>query len=670
MKTSVRIIYTFIAILGIACIFSSFKRNAEKPVDFAFPYKQAGLTERQAAAHLLSRFTYGPTKEAVDEVVKMGLEQWFQQQLDGNVPDDSLNKMLVQYEDINLTNNQVEDKYPRQAKLVKLAIKDGSIHPDSVNKGDQKAYRAQLKIYMDLKGYKPEQELIRQFINQKILRAAYTNNQLQELLTDFWFNHFNVSLTKNQCALYVPSFERDIIRPNVTGKFSDLLIATAKSPAMLIFLDNYTSSGQRLSAAELAANANPEMMMGVNLKNRPADKKPNAQNKLPLNSDTAGKVKKVLKKPGAGLNENYAREVMELHTLGVDGGYTQNDVTQAARVLTGWTIAPIGEDGSYGAGYKKVMENIGEQNLEKRGFIHQGDFLFVPTRHDNQEKMVLGKRFPANGGYEEGMQLLNMLAHHPSTAKFISTKLATRFVNDQPPKRIIDKMAKTFTSSDGDIRQVMIAMVTSAEFWKVDALREKTKSPFELAISAVRSLDANVTQPYQLFNWINRMGQKMYYYQAPTGFPDKGQYWINTGALLNRMNFGLALAAQRIPGVKINLFALNNNHEPESAEAALLTYSKLILPERNLEKTLERLKPMLSDPNLTAKVQNAADKTAAPQPVPLQKPVMGNTNTMEMGNVIKDKPVTVNPKQALIANNNMLAQVVGVIIGSPEFQRK
>ena len=228
-------------------------------------------------------------------------------------------------------------------------------------------------------------------------------------------------------------------------------------------------------------------------------------------------------------------------------------------------------------------------------------------------------------------------------------------------------MSKTFLSTDGDIKQVLMTMVSAPEFWAASALREKTKSPFELAISAVRGLDAQITQPYQLYNWINKMGQKMYYYQAPTGFPDRGQYWINTGALLNRMNFGLALAAQRIPGVKINLLALNNNHEPESSEAALTTYSRLIMPERDLTKTIERLKPLLNDPELTAKVAKAAEKAPVPQPK------MTATANGEKDAIGMSKQDTADRRKQLTlqaSNNNMLAQVVGVIIGSPEFQRK
>jgi hypothetical protein len=232
-------------------------------------------------------------------------------------------------------------------------------------------------------------------------------------------------------------------------------------------------------------------------------------------------------------------------------------------------------------------------------------------------------------------------------------------VSDQPSPKLIDKMSKTFIKTDGDIKQVLIIMVSSAEFWKADALREKTKSPFELAISAVRSLDAKITQPYQLFSWISKMGQKMYYYQAPTGFPDRGQYWINTGALLNRMNFGLALASQRIPGVKVDLAALNNNHEPESAEAALITYGKIIMPERNLSTTIKRLTPMLKDPDLDKKVENAAAKnTESP-------PDNAMSDEGARASIKKDR---INKNEDI--KNSELAQVVGVILGSPEFQRK
>jgi uncharacterized protein (DUF1800 family) len=284
----------------------------------------------------------------------------------------------------------------------------------------------------------------------------------------------------------------------------------------------------------------------------------------------------------------------------------------------------------------------------------------------------LGKHFGPDGGYREGVDLLEMLAHQPATAQFICRKIAVRFVSDNPPKTLVDKMVKTFLQQDGDIKKVLITMVDAPEFWGKEALREKTKSPFELAISSVRSLDATINQPYQLYNWITKMGQKMYYYQAPTGFPDKGQYWINTGALLNRMNFGLALSADRIPGIKVDLAALNNHHEPESAQAALITYSKLMMPERDLNATIKRLSPMLEDPNLGKKVEEATSKTAPVKPVDAGTQPMVFTNEAKKTGDKNSMPAskTYVAMQSRPGNNSMLAQVVGVIIGSPEFQRR
>ena len=641
-------------------LLSFFQIPTYKP-HFSFPYKKAGLTEREAAAHLLSRFTYGAIPGQIDEVINIGLEKWFEQQLNGGLADDSLNQRLSGYDALKLSNEQIANAFPKPGQILRMAVKDGKVDKDSV-KIDKKEYREQLQAYMQQNNLRPEQELYRQFINQKVLRAAYSNNQLQEMLTDFWFNHFNVSITKNDCAQFIPDYERDVIRPNVFGKFENLLLATAKSPAMLLYLDNFSSSGENTNA-NLPQNQKLRQMIQQKQEGMVTDSAQKNQFKKLQNA-----------KKAQGLNENYAREVMELHTLGVDGGYTQQDVTQAARVLTGWTIYPMGDNG-YGNAIKKVIEKFGEDKLSEHGFVHEGDFLFAINRHDNKEKTVLGKTFAANGGYEEGVQLLIMLAHHPSTAKFISRKIAVRFVSDNPPQSLIDKMAKTFTEKDGDIKEVLITMATAPEFWSKDVIREKTKSPFELAISAIRALNVDIKQPYQLFVWADKMGQKMYFYQAPTGFPDKGQYWINTGALLNRMNFGLAIASQRIAGTRLDLLALNNRHEPESATAALLTYGKLIMPERNLDETVKRLTPMLNDPELVKKVNQAADKNTVQQTSIANNEVVMNDDMNDgIGNKgekgkkgLKKGNATL---QTVTGNNTMLSQVVGIIIGSPEFQRK
>jgi len=662
MKAQFKYLLLFAAFTASAVMLTSFFRGPRLPEkSYSFPYKKAGLTERQAAAHLLNRFTYGATPGQIDAVVNMGLEKWFQQQLEAKQPDPALDSMLAQYKDLTLTNEQIVAEYPKAGQLVRMAVKEGIISKDSVNalKTDKKEYREQIKAYMDKNGLKPQQELLRQFVNSKIYRATYTNNQLQEVLTDFWFNHFNVSFTKNDCAEFIPVYERDAIRPNVLGKFDKLLLATAKSPAMLYFLDNFSSVGVNPNAKQPNARRaqfieqQQQQMMEAN---------PNSpQAKFLANAQKAKKAQ--------GLNENYAREVMELHTLGVDGGYTQTDVTQAAKVLTGWTIYPMGEYGKYA-----------RNNAGGNGSVHEGDFLFASNRHDEGQKVVLGHTFPAGGGYQEGVDLLEMLAHNPSTAKFITKKIAVRFVSDNPSQSLLDKMAKSFTDHDGDIKEVLITMASAPEFWNGQALREKTKSPFELAISSVRALNAHITAPYPLYLWITKMGQKLYYYQAPTGFPDKGQYWINTGALLNRMNFGLALATKRIPGISFDLKALNNNHEPESAQEGLSTYGKLIMPERNLDQTIARLTPMLNDPDLVKKVDDAAGKTPSAQAASMeaaQDPMMDakvndaknyKPKLNKGGGAANDRLMYAmqnNPGQ-----NTMLSQVVGILIGSPEYQRR
>ncbi len=663
MKAAPKSLYVLVIVLITGVLFSSFEVPDQSRINF--PYKQAGLTERQAAAHLLSRFTFGAKPGDVDAVVSEGLEKWFEQQLTAQLQDDKLNQFLGGYDALKLSNTEIVNTYPKGAQVLRMAIRDGVIDKDSVNKKeDKREYRNQVAAYMQQKGIKPQQELYRQLIGQKVLRATYSNNQLQELLTDFWFNHFNVSITKNNCAEFIPVYERDAIRPNVLGRFEDLLMATAKSPAMLMYLDNFSSAG-----------TNTNLQLNPQLRQRFS-----AQMRREMEDSSSPKAKALNKiqkaKKAQGLNENYAREVMELHTLGVEGGYTQQDVTQAARVLTGWTVYPMGEYG-YGGAMKSAIQRLGEERLNKIGFVHDGDFLFAVNRHDNGEKLVLGKKFPANKGYEEGVDLLKMLAHHPSTAKFISRKIAVRFVSDNPSPGLVNKMAKTFTEKDGNIKQVLISMVSSPEFWGKEAVRQKTKSPFELAISSVRSLNAQIKEPIQLNNWITKMGQKLYFYQAPTGYPDRGQYWINTGALLNRMNFGLALASQRIPGITLNLAALNKNHEPESADAALITYSKLIMPERNLDETIKRLTPLLNNPDLEKKIDEAAGKTASSQ----QANIGMNEDAMVIEDATNKKINDKIGKKGLgkssfasmtnaVGNNSTFAQVIGIIIGSPEFQKK
>ncbi len=675
MKKQVQATSTLVFLIGAFIFLTAytFTETVSNKYAVKFPYRKAGLTEKQAAAHLLSRFTYGATPKQVDEVVKMGLENWFTKQLDADLPEDSLNVLLSPYEVFSKTNKEIANTYLDGGQIRRKAVKEGLIPQDSLGKLEYKERKGMIDSFMKANGYKPAAEVEKQLINQKIIRAAYSNNQLQEVMTSFWFNHFNVSLTKNGTVRFVPCYEKDVIRPNALGKFSDILLSTAKSPAMLTYLDNFSS---------VASDNNNNSEEGAKRLRALY-----AQQKVLIEKgDSGAAFKEVSQKikgfrNSQGLNENYAREIMELHTLGVDGGYSQTDVTSAAKVLTGWTIFPMNDDYG-GGGIKKMIEKLGEEKLTQQGYVHDGDFLFAVNKHDKTDKKVLGNDFSGKDGYNEGLKLISILAHHTSTAHFICKKLAAHFVNDNPPQTLIDKMSKTFLDKDGDIKQVLVTMVNAPEFWSKTSVREKIKSPFDLTISTVRALNAKVTQPYQLFNWINKMGERIYYYQAPTGFPDKANYWINTGSLLNRMNFGLAIASQRIPGVTFNLAALNDNHEPESAEAALAIYCKLLMPERNVDETVKRLTPLINAPAISQKIDAAAGK-ATPPPAQEQSSMMSDDNMMMTdagsGNkkVLKEKVnkknaanYTVQELMVKAGDKSMLSQVTGIIIGSPEFQRK
>lgn len=685
-----------VLITATTFLLSSFFYHSVPVNSFKFPYKKAGLTERQAVEYLVNRFTYGATPGEIDSVMKMGPENWFEAQLNADLSDDSLNKRLTAYSDINLTNTEVCKIYPPGFVIRTLAIKDSAISKDSVDKAvDKKAFNAQIKAYMDKKGFKSDQDLYKQFINQHIIRAIYSQNQLREVLTDFWFNHFNVSFFKGECAQFIPAYEREVVRPNALGKFDQLLIASAKSPAMLYYLDNFTSVGPPPPAQPKAPAALPktdDANMSMTGGNKPESSVKSNQPDMSMMMMTGASTQpakpvKTLTQPGKnvnGLNENYAREVMELHTLGVDGGYTQTDVTQAARVLTGWTVYPI-SDNAYGSAMKGLVAKVGEGNLVAKGYVHEGDFLFTPNRHDQGEKVVLGHTFPASKdpktGYQEGMTLLEMLAHNPSTAKFIARKLAVRFASDTPAPSLINKMAKSFTDNDGDIRQVLITMVTSKEFWDKKNIDAKVKSPFELAVSSVRALNANVKDPYPLFNWMAKMGQKIYYYQAPTGFPDRAAYWVNTGALLSRLDFGLALASGQVNGLNLKLGDLSKA-PANDAQTVVKDYSAALLPSADPNEMVKQLIPLLNDPAFIAKMAGGNKQALKPEPAPADKPTVGAPGDMALMSALAEsqnkvpaaapaKPPVVNASAGNKLNSNtMRTLVAGIIIGSPGFQRR
>jgi uncharacterized protein (DUF1800 family) len=395
---------------------------------------------------------------------------------------------------------------------------------------------------MGMKSRQPQQVVSGDLKEGKVFRALYSNRQLEEVLVDFWFNHFNVFENKNVqiqpqgvVRMLLASYERDAIRPHVLGKFKDLLLATARHPAMLYYLDNWQSMS------------------------------PNALDAFQVGPFAAGpNLAQQFSRQAHGLNENYGREVMELHTLGVDGGYTQADVIAVARCFTGWTIS---------------------QPTTKPGFV------FASFMHDTGEKVVLGHTIAAGGGEQDGLQAIDILARHPSTARFISRKLAERFVADEPPQSLVDRMAQTFTKTDGDLRAVLQTMFTSPEFFSEGAWDAKVKSPFEMVVSAVRAMGGEATDTFTLVQKIADLGEPLYGKLEPTGYPETGEGWLSTANLLGRMNFATTLASGQVPGVKVDGSRL------EGKDAAAIAREVLGRPASDqtleaLAKGLEGKEPM------------------------------------------------------------------------------
>ncbi len=539
------------------------------------------LTKDQEILHALDRLTFGPRPGDVEAVKKLGLKKWIDQQLHPEriAENPEVAAHLAPLDSLSMSRSQMVQKYPsaqvvqammsgkmamsmdpdtraavelqekrRQAKqdakagtppdgdqatalenLQKLltreqiqTLRNGtpearaallqSLTPetrDQVLATLPGGIRQQLMATADpatrrkvMTVSTPQQVVPSDLTEGKLYRAIYSNRQLEEQMVDFWYNHFNVYLDKGADKILTTSYEREAIRPHVFGKFRELLEATATSPAMLFYLDNWES------VSPDRAQQTPARQFGKQRARQFAQ------------------AKQAKGKQARGLNENYARELMELHTLGVDGGYTQQDIIEVARCFTGWTIA---------------QPNLG------------GDFSYNDRVHDKGEKIVLGVKIPAGGGRDDAEKVLDILARHPNTARFISTKLAKKFVADDPPPALIDRMAKTFHDSDGDIRAVMSTMLESKEFFSAGAFRAKVKTPLEMIVSAVRATGADVNYAMPLGNQIAELGQPLYRKVEPTGYSSANTEWVNSAALLARMNFALALAGNKVPGVTVDI---------------------------------------------------------------------------------------------------------------------
>src|SRR5580692_5031826 len=520
------------------------------------------LTEDEAILHAMNRLAYGPRPGDVEQVRRAGLEKWIEQQLHPETINDAdLNLRLERYPTLAMSSKRLLEEFPHP---------DQNAKQQGLTKEQAKQqYEDQQKAKQQLAKLQGPNRIIAELSMAKVDRAVYSNRQLQAVMEDFWFNHFNVFANKGDDKWFLTAYERDTIRPHAMGKFSDLLLGTAKSPAMLFFLDNHLSADPaavaRMEAEKNFRRARYQGAFAGGSMPTPGTFPGPATSGPPPASNAAA-----AKKSDRGLNENYGREVMELHTVGVDAGYTQQDVIQMAECLTGWTIHEPRKD---------------------------PEFFFDEKIHGQGKKVVMGRTFNY-GGEKDGEEALKMLANKPATAKFISTELARHFVSDNPPSSLIDRMAKSFTSSGGDIRVVLKTMIYSPEFWSREAYRSKVKTPFELVASTSRALNAEVTITLPLSQWVGRMGEPLYLCQPPTGYSDKSETWVNTGALLNRLNFALAFAGDKMGGATIDLNNMLGEEASRDPNAALARSIQVFLDGQISPSTQQTLEARLKDPQI------------------------------------------------------------------------
>ena len=553
---------------------------------------QGPISENDKIIHVLNRLGFGARPDDVAKVKRIGLANYIDQQLHPEqINDSAVEQKLSAFPELALSNADIAAKYKefittdqetaklrRQMRKAAEAKKQETMVPPSgtavnptmtattgqTNKTSQGVVTTPPLTTATTPAMKPAEDpdvakqlmenrqllvktaepialLHEEFNAAKLIRAVESERQLQEVLVDFWSNHFNIDIRKAPCGVLKVIDDRDVIRPHVWGKFKDLLEASAKSPAMLVYLDNFQSVADQLP------NLRRRRKRVTMINSTPVPPAP-----LP-----AGQKRK------AGLNENYAREIMELHTLGVDGGYTQQDVREVARCFTGWSIGTAD-------GVRNRINRYGEA----------GEFHFYPAVHDEGEKVVLGHRIPAGGGMRDGEMVLDLLANDRATWRHISYQLCQRLVCDQPPISIVNKCIDTWQRTDGNLREIVKTIVTSPEFFSPVAMRKKIKSPFEYAVSSVRALDGSL-DPYALVSrkqlpreansmvrppqgggyldmntntllgQIGTMGEPIFQYQAPTGFPEDSRKWVSSGALISRLNFSLSLTQGRINDVKL-----------------------------------------------------------------------------------------------------------------------
>ena len=639
------------------------------------------LTEDQKILHVLNRLGFGPRPGDVERVKAIGLQKYIDQQLNpAAISDSALEAKVKNLEVYNMTTAEVFAKYPNPGALLRRleggrqAAADAQLRrrnaamtapaagqpaqAEAATDGERRERQEKLqKLYREY-DLRPAAQLMPQIVSNRVLRAVYSERQLQEAMVDFWQNHFNVFSGKNAVRWYIPSYERDVLRKNALGNFRDLLVGTAQHPAMLFYLDNFESvapgagnqnrGNGRLAQAIRNGTLTPQMRERIKRNQGLTDAE--LDERIKRQQTTAQNQRR------RGINENYARELMELHTLGVDGGYTQKDIVEVARAFTGWTIADP-------RGYRRAAASMitGEEDrrlarLQRQAGIpddiDSGQFYFNANWHDSGEKLVLGQKVN-EGGVKDGMKVIDILVKHPSTAKFIARKLANKFVSDKPSEALVKRVAEAFTKSNGDIKATLRAIFTDKEFFAPENYRAKIKTPFELAVSSIRALGGETNGGPAMVAMLNKLGEVPYGYQAPTGYPDTAEDWVNTGALLERLNFAVAVASNRIPGTRVDL-------KPFAADAKA--------------KVLDKAIAEILDGEISATTRSTLVKQIE-QPLPEVKPgteTADDDDDDEMGGVPSMRQRRGGRQARLLdpTGNPEVFKVVSLVLGTPEFQRQ
>ena len=553
------------------------------PAEVAAQSAPREQTADEQVNQVLSRLTFGARPGDAEAVRAMGVDKWIDLQLHPErINDSTSDRYFAAVESYNTSSQSLQEKYPPANQLAKRLQA----------KGDRSMLSPAERTQLAAANAGVRQVTV-EAQSGRIDRALLTEGQLQEVMTDFWLNHFSVYIQKGPPERYqLAQYERKVIRPNSLGKFHTLLEAVAKSPAMLFYLDNWESQ----------ADSNRPRLVPIRA-GAPGSFR-NVRGGLLTPEQQAAAARR-----RGGLNENYGRELLELHTLGVDGGYTQQDVINVARAFTGWTF-PRPQQGG-------------------------GAFEFNPRMHDAGEKIVLGHKLPAGRGIEDGEDVLDIVSREPATAHFISFKLVRRFVSDTPPAGLVDRAAATFMRTDGDIREVVRTIVTSPEFFSRAAYRSKVKSPFEVVVSALRALGAQPDATARTAQVIATLGEPIYGHQAPNGWPETGDQWMNTGAILARINFGMAIAAGKIPGVS-----------PVNWNGA------------------EKLRAAPVGQQVDGVVAALLDGGVSPDTRAIL--ISGENPLLNSGAAQDTTPEMARPKAPVRG----LALIVGLAIGSPEFQRR